>query len=356
MTVSANISGNNYSACWKSPSNIALIKYWGKKGIQIPSNSSLSVTLDEAYTITRVSADPVKAGSGPIVSFRFEGELNHSFGSRIQLFLKSIIPHFDFLKDMALNIESGNNFPHSAGIASSASAMSALSLCLCSIEEEIMGVQSDREAFLRKASYISRLGSGSACRSVYGNFAVWGKHSSIKNSADDYAVTLPFEPNDLFTELHDTILIVDPGTKKVSSSVGHNLMKGHVYAEARFSQAEANLSSILIALQQGDWETFATIIENEALSLHAMMMTSKPGYVLMHPNSLKIIEKVIDYRKQSGLHVCFTLDAGPNVHLLYPERDSEKLKPLIEELKDFCFNRTSIYDKMGRGPVKLNCK
>lgn len=356
MTLSANTSGNSFAACWKSPSNIALIKYWGKKGIQLPSNASLSVTLDEAYTITRVSANPVSAGSGPIVSFRFEGELNHSFGSRIQLFLKSIIPHFDFLKDRALDIESGNNFPHSAGIASSASAMSALSLCLCSIEEEISGIQLEREKFLRKASFISRLGSGSACRSVYGNFTVWGKHSSLKNSDDDYAVALPFEPNDLFADLRDTILIVDPGAKKVSSSIGHKLMKGHAYAEARFSQAEENLRDILIALQQGDWETFAMITENEALSLHAMMMTSKPGYVLMHPNSLKIIEKVIDYRKQSGLHVCFTLDAGPNVHLLYPERDSDRLKPLIEELKDFCFNRTSIDDKMGSGPVKLNCK
>jgi len=343
-------------SCWKSPSNIALVKYWGKKGNQIPANASLSITLSEAYTITRMKATKAGAGEGPEVVFRFEGELNEIFGARIESFLKSVIPNLPFLKEVSLEIESGNNFPHSAGIASSASAMSALALCLCSIENSLKMETTNPEEFFRKVSSISRLGSGSACRSVYGGISVWGKHPAVEGSNDEYAVPLSFELHPLFVDIHDTILIVDPGQKKVSSSVGHNLMKGHAFAEARFNQANANLTAILVALKQGDWDTFSLITENEALSLHAMMMTSRPGYLLMHPNSLEIIDKVTEFRKQTGAAVCFTLDAGPNIHLLYPASEVEKIKPLIEVLKHYCYNEATIEDKMGSGPQKLKCK
>lgn len=347
---------NGIMSCWKSPSNIALVKYWGKKGNQIPANASLSIALSEAYTITRMKAVKAEAGKGPGVVFRFEGELNEAFGARIESFLKSVLPQLTYLADVNLEIESGNNFPHSAGIASSASAMSALALCLCSIENYLKEGPTDQQDFLRKVSSISRIGSGSACRSVYGGISIWGKHPSVDGSNDEYAVPLPFELHPLFTGIHDTILIVDPGQKKVSSSVGHNLMKGHAFAEARFNQANTNLTAILVALKQGDWDNFSLITENEALSLHAMMMTSRPGYLLMHPNSLEIIDRVAGFRKQTGAAVCFTLDAGPNIHLLYPANEVEKIKPLIEELKQYCYNGAAIEDKMGSGPQKLNCK
>ncbi len=351
-----DVLNNGIITCWQSPSNIALVKYWGKKGSQIPANASLSITLSEAYTLTRIKASRASSGQGPVVNFRFEGDLNEAFGARIESFIKSVMPYFTFPRDIVFDIESGNNFPHSAGIASSASAMSALALCLCSIENRLADKPEISDAFLQKASFISRIGSGSACRSVFGGMSVWGKHASIDGSDDEFAVPLPFELHPLFAGIRDTILIVDPGQKKVSSSVGHNLMKGHAYAAARFSQATANLTALLLALKQGDWETFAMITENEALSLHAMMMTSRPGYLLMHPNSLKIIAKVTEFRKQTGSAVCYTLDAGPNVHILYPESDSDKIKPLIEELKEYCYHGTAIEDKMGSGPEKLNCR
>ncbi len=354
--VAANVLENGILACWKSPSNIALVKYWGKKGNQIPSNASLSITLSEAYTLTRIKASIPASGKGLGVIFRFEGELNEAFGIRIESFIKSVMPHFSFPKDIVFEIESGNSFPHSAGIASSASAMSALALCLCSIEYKITREPEGSSAFLQKASFISRIGSGSACRSVYGGLAAWGKHHAIVGSDDEFAVPLPFEVHPLFSEIRDTILIVDPGQKKVSSSIGHNLMKGHAYADARFSQAASNLTALLLALRQGDWETFAMVTENEALSLHAMMMTSRPGYLLMHPNSLKIIDKVIEFRKQTGSSVCFTLDAGPNIHLLYPDKETKEIRPLIEDLRVHCYEGTAIEDKIGSGPVKLNCK
>jgi len=356
MTFSQNADANVFFSCWKSPSNIALIKYWGKSGNQIPANASMSITLKEAYTLTRIKAGLIRNGGGPEVEFRFEGEINEAFGGRIESFLKSVVSYLPFLKEARLEIESGNNFPHSAGIASSASAMSALALCLCSLEKEITGLETGMEAFLRKASFIARIGSGSACRSVYGGIPVWGSHKAVEGSDNEYAVPLSFDLHPVFSEIRDTILIVDPGQKKVSSSVGHNLMKGHAYADARYKQAESNLTAMLVALKQGDWDTFSLITENEALSLHAMMMTSRPGYLLMHPNSLIIIEKVIEFRKQSGSAICFTLDAGPNVHLLYPAFETEKVRPLIDELKVFCHKGTAIDDTMGSGPEKLNCR
>lgn len=358
-----NLSGsgpnliNGITACWKSPSNIALVKYWGKKGPQLPANPSISITLDDAYTITRVKALPaIHPGRGPEVSFRFEGEQNPAFSSKIEEFLKDIIPHFIFLDQVMLEIESGNNFPHSAGIASSASGMSALVLCLCSIGNEINPLTYDEDSFMKKASFISRIGSGSACRSVLGNYAIWGKHPDVEGSDDEFAVALPFEPHPEMLKIHDTILIVDPSQKKVSSRAGHGLMTGHPYAGARYNQAKANMTEILRAIRTGDWTHFALITENEALSLHAMMMSSNPGYMLMHPNTLIILDRIINFRKQSGSKVCFTLDAGPNVHLLYPESESVEIEVLIDELKTYCYKRSAIEDVMGSGPVKLNCR
>lgn len=341
--------------CWTSPSNIALIKYWGKKGNQLPANPSLSFSLHEAFTVTRVAAELEPEGNGPVVSFTFEGEKNELFASKIEQFLKDLIPHFDYLPFVKLTIESGNNFPHSAGIASSASAMSALALSLVSIEQQLAVEKANEIDFNQKASYIARLGSGSACRSVYGGYSVWGKHPEINDSSDEYAVPIEFKPGDLFNEIRDTILLVDLKPKKVSSRVGHKLMTGHPFAGARYAQAVSNLSKLKTSLIENDWQTFAEITENEALSLHAMMMSSNPGYILMHPNSLKIVELIWEIRKQNHMNVCFTLDAGPNIHLLYPDAEAEKLTSLIEDLKQYCYRGKLIHDKIGKGPENKYC-
>lgn len=341
--------------CWTSPSNIALIKYWGKKGNQLPANPSLSFSLNEAFTVTRVAADLNPEGSGPIVTFTFEGEKNDLFASKIEQFLKDLIPHFDYLPFIKLTIESGNNFPHSAGIASSASAMSALALSLVSIEQQLAIEKADEGSFKRKASFIARLGSGSACRSVYGGYSVWGIHPEFADSSDDYAVPVEFTPGNLFNDIRDTILLVDLNPKKVSSRIGHQLMTGHPYAKARYEQAVSNLSKLKKSMIENDWDSFAKITENEALSLHSMMMSSNPGYILMHPNTLRIVELIWQIREQNHIKVCFTLDAGPNIHLLYPDTEEEKLTSTIEELKQYCYRGKLIHDKIGKGPENKYC-
>lgn len=342
--------------CWQSPSNIALVKYWGKKGFQLPANPSLSFSLTEAYTITKIVAEYNPEEDGPEVSFIFEGEQNDVFAQKIEHFLFHLNEHLEFLPFVKLYIESGNNFPHSAGIASSASAMSALALCLECIQQQLSDEKLPETDMIKKASYLARLGSGSACRSVYGGFSIWGQHPDFNGSSDDYAVPIDFEPGKLFRNIRDSILIVDQSPKSVSSRAGHELMKGHPFANARYKQAMANLTRLKRSLKENDWDTFADVVENEALSLHAMMLSSSPGFILMHPNTLNIVEQFYKYRKQNNIKMCFTLDAGPNLHILYPEEETEKVSSMLEQLRSYCFDRKILNDVIGTGPQNKQCK
>ena len=340
------------SAEWSAPSNIAFIKYWGKKENQIPANASLSMTLSHSVTRTSVNAYSGTKKSGITWSLYFEGKKAPAFEEKLQLFFSRIKGDIELDADLYLEIRTENSFPHSAGIASSASSMAALALCILSIEEQLRRITYTNEEFFRKASRISRLGSGSACRSVYGGYSLWGKIPVIKFSSDKYAIPLTqFHP--MFNNLQDTILIVDSRKKEVSSSIGHNLMNDHPFAKERFVQAEENLKTLMHCMEKGDWEGFSGVVENEALSLHSMMLTSNPWYILMKPESLEIINRIKDFRKKSRIHLTFTLDAGPNIHLLYPSDHSEHVKAFINnDLIHLCENKQIINDKIGEGPVK----
>ncbi len=337
---------------WKSPSNIALVKYWGKKPVQIPMNPSISFTLEKSYseTITYYEA----SNKGLELEFYFEGERNEAFETKTKKFFKSISGIFPFVNQLKFKIYSKNSFPHSAGIASSASGMSALALTLCDIENQYFNTL-DKEEFFRKASYVARLGSGSACRSVYGGAVVWGETDAIKGSSDLFGIDVSDKINNVFLNYRDTILLVDSSAKKVSSRAGHSLMETNVYAKTRFAQANDNLKKIYSILKQGDQDNFINLVESEALTLHAMMMTSNPYYILLKPNTLNIINKLFDFRNETKIPVCFTLDAGPNVHLLYPGEVHNQVKDFINaELSLFLSDKGIIEDKVGKGPEKIN--
>ncbi len=337
---------------WSSPSNIALIKYWGKHGNQLPANPSLSMTLRNSFSRSRISVS--RTWNKPKTEFLFEGKPAPGFEPKIEEFLKKVISFFPFLKEHDLKIESWNTFPHSAGIASSASAMSALSLCLCDISGDLSSGHEDKSDFFRKASEISRLGSGSAARSVYGGYNVWGKTQSMQNTSDEWASPLDFEVHPEFAELQDSILIVSTRKKKISSTAGHQLMNSHPYAKQRYLQAEINLKNMLIALRAGNVADFIRITENEALGLHGLMMSSDPGFMLIESGSINIIDKIRDFRERTGKFVCFTIDAGPNIHLLYPASVKNEIKDFITaELIPYCENGKVIWDETGNGPVKI---
>ncbi len=336
--------------CWRSPSNIAIIKYWGKHGLQLPKNPSLSFTLNNAHTFTCLGYDINKA-KGVSFDLIFEGKENKSFHPKIFKFFEQIKEIYPFVEQLHFKIETENTFPHSAGIASSASAMSALSLCLCSLERNFFNILNDEEEFLQKASYLSRIGSGSACRSIYPIAAVWGKTDLIPGSSDLYAIPFKDQIHQVFHTFHDDILIVSQQEKSVSSSAGHKLMEGNIYSNSRYQQANKQLDKLLKALHEGDLDSFGTICEEEALTLHALMMTSSPSYLLLKPATLSIIDEIRTFRAETGIPVYFTLDAGPNVHLLYPDEYKEIIKEFInQKLVLYCINKSYIQDYLGSGP------
>jgi len=364
---STKLSTGSYT--WKTPSNIALVKYWGKQEPQIPENTSISFTLDACFTLTTleyklklrhaeldsVSFDknlkPVQVDENDFnFDVFFEGEKKEDFKPKISTFFKRIEKYVPFLKDFDFIIKSRNSFPHSSGIASSASGMSALALCVMSLERSLSEVEMTDEYFNKKASFLARLGSGSACRSIEGELIVWGNHSEINGSSNLFGVKYPYEIHENFKNYHDTILLVDEGEKQVSSTVGHKLMHNHPFAQQRFKQANENISKISEVLQNGDLKEFIAIVESEALSLHAMMMTSNPYFILMKPNTLKIINKIWEFRAETNSNICFTLDAGANVHILFPENEKERVNNFItSELIQFCQENHYICDRIGIG-------
>ncbi|MFD2726980.1 diphosphomevalonate/mevalonate 3,5-bisphosphate decarboxylase family protein [Hyunsoonleella rubra] len=356
-----NIESGQFT--WESPSNIALIKYWGKRKNQIPENPSISFTLSNCKTITTVGFSKKQNNEGFSFEVFLNAEKKDDFKPKIETFFKRVEAYLPFLKGYHFKIETSNTFPHSSGIASSASGMSALALCLMSIEKELVdsnvtlsaveGSHNDSN-FTKKASFLARLGSGSACRSLEGDLVVWGAHEAIEGSSDLFGVKYPYEVHHSFKNYQDTILLVDKGEKQVSSTVGHNLMHGHPFAQERFKQADANLSEMVSILKEGDLDRFIEIVESEALTLHAMMMTSMPYFILMKPNTLEIINKIWAYRKQTGSKICFTLDAGANVHVLYPENELSSVLEFIKtELVAYCQNGQYICDVIGLGANKL---
>lgn len=345
------------SVKWQSPSNIAIVKYWGKYGNQLPRNPSISGTLSAAHTITELHWNVRKDGphaSDIDLDFSFEGQPAPDFEERVLRYMEKLLPLFPFLRQLQVRIDSSNSFPHSSGIASSASAMSALALCLCSLEDRLFGTLSDDDKFERKASYVARLGSGSAARSIYGYWAMWGESGEWPVAKNTHAVPLDAHVHDLFKNLKDAILIVSREEKKVSSSAGHKLMEENPYAQARYLQAQNRVIELLHILSRGDWDNFARLAESEALCLHGLMMSSSPGYILIEPATIQLIHTIQSWREKEGLPVCFTLDAGPNLHVLYPADHAKEIeRRLNDECAPLCQDESIIFDEMGPGPLEL---
>jgi diphosphomevalonate decarboxylase len=355
---------NSGSFQWSAPSNIALVKYWGKKediigtnkiaSEQIPANPSVSFTLNHCKTITKLTFVKKEGHNNFSFDLLFEGQPKEEFKPKIQKFLERIAIYCQYLKDYHFTIDTQNTFPHSSGIASSASGMAALAMTIMSLEKALYPEMTE-DFFYQKASFLARLGSGSACRSVRGSVVAWGNNTAISGSSDLYGVAFPSTIHDNFKNYQDTILLVDKGEKVVSSTVGHNLMHNHPFAEKRFEQAHDNLAKLKRVLENGDLEQFIQIVESEALTLHAMMMTSLPYFILMKPNTLEIINKIWKFRNETQTPVCFTLDAGANVHVLYPENVSETVLQFIQaELVGYCQNGNYICDQIGEGAINLS--
>ncbi len=332
-----------FETTWRSPSNIAFVKYWGKKGHQLPANPSVSMTLKECYTETSVSFAPAE---NLMVELFLDGKREEKFAAKIKKYLETL-SDLPWINQVSFTITTSNTFPHGTGIASSASGLSAFALCLTEYCSVLTGQSLEDEMFFKRASFFSRLASGSACRSLYGGFATWGEFDS--SSSDLYAT--PFEVHPELSQLRDSVLVISGDEKIVSSTAGHGRMNEHPFAEARFIQARKNFELMTAVLKNGDLEEMGRILESEALTLHSLMMTSPTPYTLLKPNTLAVIDRLWAFRRETKIPLFFTLDAGPNLHLIYPDTYQNKVKTFIShELAPL--TELIIEDEMGDGPQK----
>jgi diphosphomevalonate decarboxylase len=294
--------------------NIAFIKYWGRKDhvLRLPLNSSISMNLDNATTITTVEFDPRLKADQVIV----EGTDRPDPADR------RVSEHLDRIRAMArldirARVNSRNSFPMGAGIASSASAFAALTVAACAAA----GLDLDERAL----TILARQGSGSACRSIPAGFVEW---HTADTSDGSYAEQIARPDH---WDLRDLIAIVQTEHKRVGSSTGHELVGPSPFAGARLVEAEKALPIIREAILDRDFGTLVEETEQEAIRMHCVAMTSRPSLLYWSPETVRIMHTVRDWR-EAGLAACFTIDAGANVHVLCQGRDAALLEARLRAL------------------------
>jgi len=314
--------------------NIAFIKYWGLKdqARRIPTNDSISMNIGCLNTRTSVLFDPkLEEDHFVLNGQRITGEAS----SRVSAFMD----HIRQLADQRIfaHIESKNNFPVGAGLASSASAFAALALA----GTEALGLHLSE----KELTSLARFGSGSACRSVPGGFVEW---RTDPQTAESYAFSIA--PRDHW-QLVDCIAILSKQHKPVGSEAGMLSAKSSPLQDARVQDAKRRLELCRSAILQRDFPALAQVTELDSNLMHAVMMTSDPPLFYWHPQSLGIMKAVKKWQDE-GLPVTYTLDAGPNVHVICPREVSGEI---ITRLKSFP-GIIEILQGMPAGPTRLLTK
>lgn len=294
--------------------NIAFIKYWGNRdqALRIPANGSISMNLDGLFTRTTVSFQ----SSLPFDKLVINGHEAAGKGLERVSFILDLVRKIAGTQ-LKAEVMSENNFPSSAGIASSAAAFAALALAASSAA----GLDLP-EAHL---SRLARRGSGSACRSIPGGFVEWQAGTSDK---DSFAVSIA--PPEHW-RLADCVAIVSAGHKKTGSTEGHALAPTSPLQAARVADAPRRLDLCRRAIRERDFEALAAVVELDSDMMHAVMMTSSPALFYWQPASVAVMEAVRAWRA-GGLPVLYTVDAGPNVHILCAREQAEVVARRAREL------------------------
>ena len=294
--------------------NIAFIKYWGNRDpdLRIPANGSISMNLAGLHTRTQVTFDPHLQADQLTIN---GAEVQGPGLQRVHLFLERVRQMADL--ELHARVVSSNNFPTGAGIASSASAFAALSLA--------SSAAAGLELSTAELSRLARTGSGSAARSVPAGFVEWLAGQDDESS---YAVSIaPPEHWDLV----DCIAIVSQTHKQTGSTVGHHLAGTSPLQTARVADATLRLERCRQAILECDFATFAEVVELDSNLMHAVMMTSNPALLYWQPATLAVMHAVRAWREQ-GLPACYTIDAGPNVHVLCLEAHAQEVSRRLAEI------------------------
>ena len=305
------------TATARAHSNIAFIKYWGSSDhqLRLPANASLSMNLDRLHTTTTVQWSADDPSDSVIINGRPANDLARRRVSRHLQLLRGRFGTNKFAR-----VQSQNNFPMGAGLASSASAFAALTLAAAAALGER---PSEREL-----SALARRGSGSAARSIPFGYVEWFAADSHEQS---YAET--FVDAD-YWELVDVIAVVSRAHKRVGSTIGHATADTSILQKTRIKDAPRRLHEVKQAIIKRNFARFAQAVEEDSNLMHAVMMTSRPALFYWQPTSLAVMNAVRQWREADGIQVCSTLDAGPNVHCICAKDDAEAVKTRLGELSD----------------------
>ena len=305
------------TATARAHSSIACIKYWGSSDhqLRLPANASLSMNLDRLHTTTTVQWSADDPSDSVIINGRPANDLARRRVSRHLQLLRG-----RFGTNKFAQVQSQNNFPMGAGLASSASAFAALTLAAAAALGER---PSEREL-----SALARRGSGSAARSIPFGYVEWFAADSHEQS---YAET--FVDAD-YWELVDVIAVVSRAHKRVGSTAGHATADTSILQKTRIEDAPRRLHEVKQAIIKRDFARFAQAVEEDSNLMHAVMMTSRPSLFYWQPTSLAVMNAVRQWREADGIQVCSTLDAGPNVHCICAKDDAETVKTRLGELSD----------------------
>jgi diphosphomevalonate decarboxylase len=302
------------SATAQANPNIAFIKYWGNRenSLRLPVNGSISMNLDGLFTRTTVTF----SASFETDSLRIGNRLVTGPGlERVSLFL-NLVRQMTGMKSRA-EVVSINNFPSGAGIASSAAAFAALALAATRAAGIILTQ--------RELSRLARRGSGSACRSIPGGFVEW---QTGESEEDSYAFSIA-DPD--HWDLVDCVAVVSSGHKKTGSTEGHALAPSSPLQDARIADAPRRLELCRRAILERDFRAFAAVVEQDSDMMHAVMMTSTPGLFYWQPASVRVMEAVREWRA-GGLPVCYTVDAGPNIHVICLREQAGDVESRVRKL------------------------
>ena len=301
----------------KAHSNIALVKYWGKRNthLNLPATGSISITLENLYTTTSIEFKENLTSDKLVLN---DKPVNENQSRRVNSFLDLFRKKSG--KEIYTKIISYNNFPTSAGLASSASAFAALSLAASYIFE----LKLSKEAL----SEFARRGSGSAARSVYGGFVEMKKGS--KNDGSD-AIATQLAPKE-FWDLRLLIAITSEAKKETSSTDGMKLSeKTSPFFQRWIESSELDIEEMRSAIYNKDFQKLGELAEFSCLKMHGLVMSSRPGLLYWNGTTLEVI-KTLKALRQRGFAVYFTIDAGPQVKAICLPKEANQIKKELEQI------------------------
>lgn len=287
----------------QAPSNIALIKYMGKKDTDsnLPDNASLSYTINNLLSTVKLEVLPTKKDIWEPLNIPGASEftLSVSGQKRFLEHMQRIKAYFNYTGGFL--VQSSNNFPHSSGLASSASSFAALTKCAALALAELT-----QQPLLpvEEQAQLSRLGSGSSCRSFFAPWALW-KENEV------HAIDLPY------TNLIHKVIVVSNQPKEVSSSEAHKRVKSSPFYESRPQRAEENLKQLISALSHKDWPAIFQICWSEFQDMHHLFKTCAEPFAYMTDGGIELLNRLQDLWDKTGDGPIVTMDAGPNIHVLY---------------------------------------